>query len=171
MTKTNIKWGNVRKIFLESGIIFLLNKKHMSYPLFRAKAGDGIVVARRINFIRKPEENLYGVSDRDIYERGLLNFNFHPDQWGGIIHSYGGFPGTKVTGLPVMLMDNLASAEAMISEGGVAPVSQFRSDKNGKDDGAILLTTFTVDQVHKMGIGINVPFDEGKRYYDKQRGR
>ena len=92
----------------------------MAYPLFQTKTANGIVVARKISFVRKPEQQLYGITDQAIYERGFLNFNYHPDQWGGISYSYGGFPGTKINGLPIQLVGWVISSTLTATTGDVS---------------------------------------------------
>ncbi len=133
------------------------------YSIFKADTQEGIVVARLIHYIRKPEMNLYAVSDKDIYENGFLNFNHHPDQRGaGSIYSSVNAKGTKVNGLPVRLMDAWETATQKIENGGLFPASSMKSKKEGHNDGAILLTRFSLEQVLKMGFGINTPFDMSK---------
>lgn len=140
----------------------------MSYQIFRTNPNEGITVARRIAQIRGPNPETYqyeyGASDRDISDRGFLLSNYDFDQWGGG-HNYSSVeaPGTRVSGLPISLMDNRAQAIQSISRGEISKASSMRSSAEGRNDGAILVANFTVDQVQKMGgIGINVPFDRRK---------
>lgn len=140
----------------------------MSYQVFITNPKEGITVARLIISIRGPKPETYqyeyGASDRDIAERGFLLFNYHPDQWGsGHNYSSVGAPGTRISGLPIRLMDSWGQAKKSISEGEISKASSMRATAEGRNDGAILVASFTVDQVRRMGgIGINVPFDRGK---------
>lgn len=132
----------------------------MAYnSLFKANPAEGLVIARINTFYRKPERGIYGVSDQEIYERGFLNFNFHPDQWGGPSGYTHGFRGTKVNGLPVRLMPGLDEAVKKITEGKLFPAAGLRSRIEGKIDGAILLSTFSIEQIRKMGLGYNTMYD------------
>lgn len=57
-------------------------------------------------------------------------------------------------------MDNREQAIKSISRGEILKASSMRSTTESRNDGAILVASFTVDQVRRMGgIGINVPFD------------
>jgi hypothetical protein len=131
---------------------------------FETKASEGIVLARLIHYIRKPEINLYGVSDEDIYEKGFLNFNHHPDQkgLGKIYHSFGA-RGTKVNGLPVRLMNSWENAIQRIGSGKLFPASSMKSKNENYNDGAILIAKFSFEQLIKMGFGINIPFKESDK--------
>ena len=132
--------------------------------LFEANVQDGIVVARLIHYFRNPEINLYGVSDRDIYEKGFLNFNHHPDQKGvGPIYSNFNARGTKVAGLPVRLMESWEKATLEIENGELFPASSMKSENEGHHDGAILVARFSLEQLLKMGFGINTPFDMSEK--------
>lgn len=145
-----------------------LETKTKMYPRFRADAQEGLVVVRLIHYFRKPEERLYGISDEDIYKRGFLNFNYHPDQrtvgsvylnFAGSVYSSVNAKGTKVNGLPVRLMDTWETAVQKIENGKLFPSSSMKSKKEDHNDGAILLTRFSLEQLLKMGFGINTPFD------------
>lgn len=133
-----------------------------TFSIFKANPNQGIVTARMIHFYRKPETGLYGITDEDIYKRGFLNFNYHPDQWGGQSNYTHGFPGTKVNGLPIRLMTDIDEATSRISEGKLFPASSMRSKIDGKNDGAILLANFSLEQIRKMGLGFNAIFDMRK---------
>jgi len=128
----------------------------MSYQVFRTNSKEGITVARLITQIRGPKPETYqydyGASDRDIFERGFLLFNYHPDQWGGG-HNYSsvGAPGTRISGLPIRLMESRNSAINAITRGELSKASSMRSTTEGRDDGAILLSSFTPEQIHGMG--------------------
>lgn len=131
--------------------------------LFKANVREGMVVARLIHYVRKPEIGLYGVSDQDIYEKGFLNFNYHPDQRGaGSVYSSFNASGTKVNGLPVRLMEAWETATSEIENENLFPASSMKSKRADHDDGAILLTMFSLKQLLRMGFGINTPFDMSK---------
>lgn len=131
------------------------------HTVFKADAAEGIVLARLLHYA-KPVNGLHGVSDREIYNRGFLNFNYHPDQIGSgpFYSTFDGY-GTKVDGLPVRLMEGMETSMERISEGRLFPASSMRSKAKGHNDGAILLARFSPDQVATMGIGVNLPFDSG----------
>lgn len=127
--------------------------------IYRADPQEGIVIARILQFYRKPESGLLGVSDREIYENGVLNFNYHPDQWGEPAGYTHGYRGTKVNGLPVRLMTNMEEVVLRVSEGRLSPATALRSKVEGKLSGAILLATFSLEQISNMGLGYNTMFD------------
>lgn len=138
----------------------------MSNEIFKANPDEGIILVRTIAApIRRPisgtDQYELGASDRSIAKEGFLLFNYHPDQWGGgHIYSIIEAPGTKVNGLPVRLMDSREQAIKSISSGKIQKAWSMRSTTRGGNDGAILVASFTVEQVRKMGgIGINTPFD------------
>ncbi len=137
------------------------------YTVFKADATEGIVLARILQYVRPMSR--HGVSDQDIYDRGFLNFNNHPDQRsaGPSYTVFGGY-GTKVYGLPVRLMEGMRASIEHVSKGGLSPAEPLRSKSAEHNDGAILLARFTLDQVVKMRIGVNIPFDsgEGQPYTD-----
>ena len=128
----------------------------MSYQVFKTNPQEGITVARLIAQTRGPKPQTYayeyGASDRDIFERGFLLFNYHPDQCGGG-HNYSsvGAPGTRVSGLPVRLMDGRKQAIDSITRGEISKASSMRSTTEGRNDGVILLVSFTQEQISQMG--------------------
>lgn len=140
----------------------------MLYQVFETNPEEGITVARFIAPIRGPKPNTYayeyGASDRDIFEKGFLLFNYHPDQWGGGHHySYFGATGTRISGLSVRLMDGRKQAIDSITRGEIWKASSMRATTGSRNDGAILFVSFTPEQISKMGgIGVNVPFDRQK---------
>lgn len=137
----------------------------MPYQIFRTNPNEGITVARSIAQTRGPKPETcqydYGASDREISEHGFLLFNYHPDQWGdGRNYSSVETPGTRINGLPIRLMEGRNQAIELISRGELSKASSMRSTTEGRNDGAILLTSFTLEQIRKMGgVGVNIPFD------------
>lgn len=59
-------------------------------------------------------------------------------------------------------MTNIDESTQMVSEGKLFPASEMRSRIDGKNDGAILLANFSIEEVRKMGLGFNILFDMHK---------
>lgn len=137
----------------------------MSDQIFKANPDEGITVVRIVAApVRRPKSGTdqyeMGASDGNIAKEGFLLFNYHPDQWGGgHIYHVVEAPGTKVDGLPVKLMDSREQAIKSISRGEVQKAWSMRSTTEGSNDGAILVASFTPEQILKMGVGVNIPFD------------